>query len=342
MFISSAAKKEKLVTNWPPELRREPGSTESVGTSPQAGLAANRQFQIQNRPDPPAHGPLRTWRDTVFNLKSAFGNLHLAILPARQAGNGICCPWILCAWPLVLFLLCPSPFIAAETTLTARDILDLVDDLYIGKSGQGKVTMEVTTAHWKRALTMEFRSKGKDRMLLRILSPKKEKGTATLRRDKEVWNYLPKVKRVIKVPSSMMSASWMGSHFTNDDLVKETRMAEDYTFEISAQGERDGREVVEITCIPKEDAAVVWGKVVVTVREDDYLPVSAIYYDEDLELARTMVYSDIKTLGGRELPTKLTMKPSDKPAESTAIIYNELSFDVSHDDRLFSLRTLRR
>lgn len=111
-----------------------------------------------------------------------------------------------------------------------------MDDLFRGKSSQGLMTMTVVTKHWKRTLTMQWWSKGKDRSLVRILAPKKEAGTATLRVGNDVWNYLPKVKRVIKLPSSMMSGSWMGSHFTNDDLVKESRMADDYTFKITFQG----------------------------------------------------------------------------------------------------------
>ena len=125
---------------------------------------------------------------------------------------------------------------ALAESLTAKEILDKVDDLYRGTSSHGKMTMEVVTSHWNRTLSLEFWSKGKDKSLVRILAPLKEKGTATLRSGNEIWNYLPKVNRVVKLPSSMMSASWMGSHFTNDDLVKQSRFADDYTFEVTRQG----------------------------------------------------------------------------------------------------------
>lgn len=223
----------------------------------------------------------------------------------------------------------------------ARAILDHVDDLFQGDASHGRATMTVVTRHWTRALTIESWNRGKDRALLRILEPEKEKGTATLKVGKDLWNYLPKVKRVIKLPSSMMSAGWMGSHFTNDDLVKESRMTEDYTFAITFEGARDGADVVEITCKPKEEAAVVWGKVVVVVRRADGLPLRILFYDEDLRLSRTMIYSEIRDLGGRQLPSHLEMLPADKPGESTSFVYEEIQFDPPIADDMFSIRALQ-
>jgi hypothetical protein len=241
-----------------------------------------------------------------------------------------------------LLLLTHSPLRAQEQPLTPKQILDKVDDLFRSQSSHGFATMTVATAHWKRSLALEMWSKGKDKSLVRILAPKKEKGTATLRSGNDIWNYLPKVKRVIKLPSSMMAASWMGSHFTNDDLVKESRMAEDYTFEITFIGEEGGEEVVEVTCHPKPEAAVVWGKVLVRARLKDYLPLFVKYFDEDLRLARTMTFSRVSELGGRLLPALVTMVPEDKPEESTIINYEKMGFDIGLDDDFFSLRTLQR
>ena len=126
--------------------------------------------------------------------------------------------------------------------------------------------------------------------------PKKEKDLTTLRVDNNVWNYMPKVKRVVKIPSSMMASSWMGSHFTNDDLVKQSRMVKDYTFSITYEGKREGKNIVEISCFPKKDAAVVWGKVEVIVYRDDFIPLRIIYYDEDLPLSRTLNYTNIQMM----------------------------------------------
>jgi outer membrane lipoprotein-sorting protein len=231
---------------------------------------------------------------------------------------------------------------AQEQPLTPKQILDRVDDLFRSQSSHGLATMTVTTAHWKRSLTLEMWSKGKDKSLVRILAPKKEKGTTTLRSGNDIWNYLPKVKRVIKLPSSMMAASWMGSHFTNDDLVKESRMADDYTFEITFRGEVAGDDIVEVTCHPKPEAAVVWGKVLVRARLKDYLPLFVKYFDEDLRLARTMTFSQVSELGGRMLPAVVTMVPEEKPDESTIVRYEKMEFDIGLDDDFFSLRTLQR
>jgi Outer membrane lipoprotein-sorting protein len=239
-------------------------------------------------------------------------------------------------------LLSHVPVRAQEQPLTPRQILDKVDDLFRSKSSQALATMTVTTAHWKRSLSLEMWSKGKEQSIFRILAPKKEKGTATLRSGNDIWNYLPKVKRVIKLPSSMMAASWMGSHFTNDDLVKESRMADDYTFEITFSGEMQGQEIVEVTCYPKPDAAVVWGKVLVRALRKKYLPLTIKYYDEDLLLARTMTFSQVSQLGGRLLPAVVAMVPEDKPDESTVIHYKKIDFDIDLKDDFFSLRTLQK
>jgi len=225
--------------------------------------------------------------------------------------------------------------------LTAAEILNKVDDLYRGASSHGKMKMEVVTAHWTRALSLEIWSKGKDKSLIRILAPLKDKGTSTLRSGNDIWNFLPKVNRVIKLPSSMMSASWMGSHFTNDDLVKESRFTKDYDFEITKEEAKKGERVVEITCMPKPEAPVVWGKVEVDVRLSDYLPLNIRYYDEGLHLARTMTFSNFRVMSGRELPATMILIPADKPGEKTELDYDDISFDVSLRDEFFSLRTLQ-
>ncbi len=243
---------------------------------------------------------------------------------------------------LIIVLLNHAPALAQETPLTPRQILDKVDDLFRSNSSKALATMTVTTAHWKRSLSLEMWSKGKDKSLVRVLAPKKEKGTTTLRSGNDIWNYLPKVKRVIKLPSSMMAASWMGSHFTNDDLVKESRMADDYTFEITFSGEREGKEIVEVTCHPRPEAAVVWGKVIVRALRKEYLPLFIKYFDEDLRLARTMTFSKVAQLGGRTIPSLVTMVPEDKPEESTVILYEQMDFNIDLKDSFFSLRTLQK
>ena len=158
----------------------------------------------------------------------------------------------------------------------------------------------------------------------------------------DIWNYLPKVDRTIKIPASMMGGAWMGSHFTNDDLVKESRLVDDYDVEMAFEGERDGVDVWELRLTPKPEAAVVWGHMAFLVRQRDSMPLWARYYDEDGELARTMEYSAFTEMGGRLVPGVMDMVPADKPDERTSFRYEELEFDVDLDTSFFSLRTLQR
>lgn len=233
-----------------------------------------------------------------------------------------------------------AAFVSAQET--PREIMDRVDRILRGESSHGIATMEVVTEHWKRSLTMEVWSLGTEYSLIRVTAPAKEAGTATLKAENDIWNYLPKVDRTIKVPASMMSGSWMGSHFTNDDLVKESRLVEDYDIETSFEGERDGVEVWEFTLTPKPEAPVVWGSIEFRVRKDDYMPLWARYYDEDGELARTLEYGDYQVMDGRKVPAVMNMVPEDEPGERTTVIYEDLEFNIDLDESFFSLQSLKR
>ena len=223
----------------------------------------------------------------------------------------------------------------------ATEIVDCVDRIMRGESSRGIATMEVSTENWSRAMEMQMWSLGTDHALVRILSPRKDAGTATLKAGNEIWNYLPRVDRTIKIPASLMSASWMGSHFTNDDLVKESRLIEDYEITLAYEGDRDGVAVWEFDLIPRPEAPVVWGRIAYQVRKNDTMPVYARYYDEDDVLIRTMTFFDYRELGGRLVPAAMRVVPEDKPGEYTEVRYSELEFDVDLDEEYFSLRRLR-
>ena len=225
---------------------------------------------------------------------------------------------------------------------TPRDIIDRVDRIMRGDSSRGTATMEVVTEHWNRSITMDVWSLGTEYSLVRVTQPAREAGTGTLKAEQDIWNYLPKVDRTIKIPASMMSGSWMGSHFTNDDLVKESRLIEDFDIEIGFEGERDGVKVWEFTLTPKPEAPVVWGSIEYRVRKDDYMPIWARYYDEDGELSRTLEFSEFRTMGGRIVPAVMNMRPADKPGERTTMLYDHLEFDIDLDKSFFSLQTLKR
>jgi outer membrane lipoprotein-sorting protein len=244
--------------------------------------------------------------------------------------------------PLALAASAPAPAPSAEDIgLTPGEVLDRIDDLYRGESSAGTMTMRIVTDRYERELTLNMWTKGQEQTLVRILQPKKERGVATLRNGNEMWNYLPKVDRTVKLNSAMMSKSWLGSDFTYDDFIKETRMREDYTYDITFFGERDGAEQIELTCIPREEAAVVWGKVVVVLLKEDYMPLRIDYYDEDIELARVMEFSEVRDFGERRLPATMVVTRPNKPGQSTTVTYLELEFDLEVPDDTFSLRALR-
>ncbi len=231
---------------------------------------------------------------------------------------------------------------AQQAAETPREIIDHVDRLLRGKSSRGEFRMAIRTAHWSRALEGRVWSLGTKYSLIQITAPQKEAGTATLRVGDEVWNYLPRVDRTIKIPPSMMMGSWMGSDFTNDDLVKESRLVDDYDIALGYEGPRDGVDVWELVLTPKPEAAVVWGKIVERVRKKDLMPVWARYYDEDGSLVRTMTFSDYRTFSGRLVPATLTVVPTDKPENRTVVTYDSLAFDVGLSPTFFSLRNLER
>jgi outer membrane lipoprotein-sorting protein len=225
---------------------------------------------------------------------------------------------------------------------TAEEIIKRAEDLMRGRSNTGTLSMTITTPNWERTLTMDYWEKGKDKSLIKITSPAKEAGMVSLKVDNNMWNYLPGVERVIKVPPSMMMQSWMGSDFTNDDLVKESSIVDDYDPAISGSDTLDGDEVYLLELIPKPEAAVVWGKIVAYIRARDYIPVKYEYYDEKEELIRVMNLSEVKWMGDRNIPTVWTIIPLKKEGRKTVMEVIELQFDIPIDDDIFSLSNLKR
>lgn len=221
-----------------------------------------------------------------------------------------------------------------------NNIIQDVDRLYRSNSSYSELEMEIITPNWQRTLSMYGWSEGMDKTFIRITAPKKDEGVATLRIDNEMWNYLPKTDKVIKVPPSMMMSSWMGSDFTNDDLVKEFSLFEDYTYE--AIDVEDGTEDnYYINCIPNENIPVVWKNIIFCIRKADKIPRWARYYDEKGRLMRVLIYSDVKRFGDRTIPAKLEMIPQNKEGHKTIVRYIEIKFDAKLDRETFTLRNLQ-
>jgi hypothetical protein len=201
--------------------------------------------------------------------------------------------------------------------------------------------MRIKTRHWTRTLGMESWSLGKDYSLVRIRKPRKERGTATLKAKRDLFIYLNRTGRTIKITSGMLGGSWMGSHFTNDDLIRQTRMSKDYTIKLKFRGTEKGVQVYRFVCKARPDAAVVWDRVVATVRQADLQPLHQEFYDEDGKKQRVMEFSEHRQVGDRVLPTVMLMKPMDQPGEFTRVTVKEIDFSVKLDRSFFSLHRLK-
>ncbi len=222
-----------------------------------------------------------------------------------------------------------------------KSIIDYVDRMLRGDSSRGLVEMSVATPEWERLTRMTIWSQGTQNVLIRVDLPKKDQGMATLRTGGNIWNYLPKTDRVIRVPMSMMMASWMGSHFTNDDLVKESRLVRDYDIKTLFEGARDGADVYEFLLTPRPEAPVVWGQIVYLIRKGDLMPLWAKFYGEDKALKRTATFSDYKVMGGRLVPSRMKMTPEGKANDYTELHYLTLEFDLKLPARTFDLNALK-
>ncbi|WP_148204347.1 outer membrane lipoprotein-sorting protein [Syntrophotalea carbinolica] len=238
----------------------------------------------------------------------------------------------------LIIMLVPPCNAPAAPELDLRTLIREVEDQYTGISSQALMRMQVRTEHWQRSLKMEAWSLGRDRFLIRILEPAKERDVATLKSGREVWNYLPKVDRVIKIPPSMMGGAWMGSHITNNDLVKQSHIDQDYDFTLLSETDRFWR----IEGQPKPDAAVVWGKIIYQVGKMDRVPQRIAYFDEDMALVREILFDQVQTIGSRRLPMRMVVQPVDKPQEQTILEYYRIEFDLPLREDFFSLRNLKR
>jgi hypothetical protein len=229
--------------------------------------------------------------------------------------------------------------LAVQGSDRAGEVVRRVDELYRAQSSRALVEMIIVTPDWQRTLLLNAWSEGMEKTFVRIEKPAREKGVATLRIGSQMWNFLPKTNKVIKIPPSMMMSSWMGSDFTNDDLVREFSLVRDYEFrEIRPPQAEAG--MIYIRCVPNPEVPVVWGSVVLTVTED-YIPVRQEFLDEQGRSVRTLDYSEVKSFGGRRIPSVLEMRPASKPGNRTILRYLELELDTPVDPAIFTLRNLQ-
>lgn len=225
---------------------------------------------------------------------------------------------------------------------TAEEIIRKSEDRIKGKTCQGTFVMTVVTPDYTRRMEMESWWVGNDKALILIKSPKKEAGNKSLKIKNEMWSYLKNTSTTIKLPPSMMLQSWNGSDFTNDDLVRESNLSEDYSQTIAGNDDIEGERCWKIELLPKPTAPVVWGRLVYWVRQSDILPARVDYYDEKGKLMRSMIYTDFKLLGGRKLPGRWTMVNNVKQGHTTSFELVNVEFDVAISDKVFSFRELER
>ena len=227
-------------------------------------------------------------------------------------------------------------------TLTATEIIQKADNKSRGKSSQGTMTLTIVRPDWKRSITFKAWSKGRDYSLIYISAPAKEKGQVFLKRGKEMWNWMPSIERLIKIPPSMMMQSWMGSDFTNDDLVKESSIIHDYTHKLIGEEMVRDQLCYKIELIPLPDAPVVWGKIITWITQSGFDSWKAIYYDEDLQPVNTMNAYDLKQMGDRTIPTTMEIIPANKKGNKTIMQINSLVFDQSISDSFFSQQKMKK
>ena len=235
--------------------------------------------------------------------------------------------------------------VLANSAALAQDIKEIIrksDEKFRGTSSEGEMTMIIERPTWSREVTMKNWSLGNEYSLIYITAPAKEKGQVFLKRQKEMWNWVPNIERMIKIPPSMMMQSWMGSDFTNDDLVRESSIVHDYTHKLLGEEIIDGYNCYKAELIPLDDAPVVWGKVIIWISKEEYYWLKSEYYDEDGFLVNTENLSEVKQMDDRKIPTRMEMIPADEPGNKTIIIFKNMKFSVKIDESFFSQQNMKR
>ena len=233
--------------------------------------------------------------------------------------------------------------IGLAATSSAQDAAEIVKrsiDNWRGKSSYGEMTMIIHRPSWERSMSMRAWTSGSKRTLVRVTAPKKDAGNGTLMVDNNMWSYSPKVNRVIKVPSSMMGQSWMGSDFSNKDVSRADDIVDQYDHTLLATEEHDGHTVFTIESIPHEEAAVVWGKEVMRIRDDDVL-VSQDFFDQDGILVKSLRSTEIGEMGGRTIAIRQRMTKVDTEDEWTEFLIDSVEFDVEISDNVFTRSNLQ-
>ena len=224
----------------------------------------------------------------------------------------------------------------------AKEIVRIAEDKALGeKSSYSEIAMTIVRPKWERTLKLRMWTKERDKALALIIYPAKEKGQSFLKVGNNMWNWVPSINRMIKIPASMMAQGWMGSDYTNDDVLQESSLTNDYFHKLLVVEDFGGYSCYKIEMKPREEAAVVWGKLITWISKEDYLMLKTEYYDEDGFLVRTEVASDIKVMDGRQVPSRIEIIPADKPNQKTVVVIEVIKFNISITDATFSQQNMK-
>ncbi|MEX2604407.1 MAG: outer membrane lipoprotein-sorting protein [Gracilimonas sp.] len=239
---------------------------------------------------------------------------------------------------IMIMVLISSVVVAQDAT----EIIQKMDNKMRGESLEAELSMTIVRPSWDRTVSMKSWSRDTEYSLILITAPARDEGTAYLKRGNEIWNWVPSVGRTIKMPPSMMMQSWMGSDFTNDDLVRESSVVVDYEHELAGEETIEGYECYKIEMTPKPDAPVVWGRVDVWVTKEEYMQLRTEFFDEDGELINVMKGMNVKEFDGRLIPSKMEMIPQDKEGHKTVMEYKSMKFNEGIPESFFSVQNMRR
>lgn len=237
-------------------------------------------------------------------------------------------------------LLVAFPVFATDDCCDASQLVRDAVDHWRGLSSYTEMKMVIHRPDWERSMTMRAWTKGSKQSLVRVIEPRKDRGNGTLTDDNSMWTFSPKVNRVIKIPSSMMGQSWMGSDFSNKDVARADDIIDQYDHAILKREQIDGHVIYDIESIPHEEAAVVWGREVLRIR-DDHVVLEHAFYDQDGKLVKKLESLDIGEMGGRTIAKRQRMMKPDKPGEWTEISVNAVEYEIDLKDSLFTLSNLR-
>jgi outer membrane lipoprotein-sorting protein len=224
----------------------------------------------------------------------------------------------------------------------ALQVLKKVEKKLVSSSMYAELNITIKRPRWTKNMTLNTWSKGSDYAAAYVSSPEKDKGTVYIKTTNNVYNYLPRIRKTVKLPATMLNQSWMGTDLSADDLVKLTRLANDYSAKIIGSQKVSGRDCYEIELLPKSSADVLWGKLLLYIDKIEYIQLKTVFYDEDISVVNTLVCSELKVFDGRKLASRLVMTPANKTGYQTTIVYSKIIFDKLIPDSFFSKENIAK